>query len=67
MNDRSTIYTREPTWTDIDRAALRTEEQKVLALLVLFTALVISGIWGMKVLERHVEGQQETISAGGIM
>jgi len=67
MNDRSTIYTKEPAWTDIDRAALRTEEHKVLALLVLYTALILSAIRGVKVLERQVEGQQVPVSAGGIM
>ena len=67
MNDRSTIHMKEPAWSDIHMAALRTEERKVLALLVLYTALILSAIWGMKVLERHVEGRREPISAGGIM
>lgn len=66
MNDRSTIYTKETAWSDIDRAALRTEERKVLALLVLYTALILSAIWGMKVLERHVEGLHEPVNVGEI-
>lgn len=67
MNDRSIRHTKEPAWSDIDGTALRTEERKVLALLVLYTALILSAIWGMKVLERHGEGRQGPVNAGGTM
>ncbi len=66
MHDRSTVYTRERDWSGGDRTALQTEERKVLALLVLSAALILSALWGVHRLERSLEGQQEPINAGEI-
>lgn len=69
MNDRRRIrrYLAQPSaWSGTDLAALRAEERKALALLLLWTVLVISGIWGVRVLERHAERQQEPVVVGAL-
>ncbi|MCC6965323.1 MAG: hypothetical protein IT391_03435 [Nitrospira sp.] len=63
MHDRSPVYTREPDWSGGDRTTLQTEERKVLALLVLYVALILSALWGVNRLERYVEAQQEPVNA----
>ena len=63
MHDLSPVYTREPDWSGGDRTTLQTEERKVLALLVLYVALILSALWGVNRLERYVEAQQEPVNA----
>lgn len=63
MHDRNPVYTREPDWSGGDRTTLQTEKRKVLALLVLYVALILSALWGVNRLERYVEAQQEPVNA----
>lgn len=65
MNDRSTINARRSEWPGLSAAELRTEERKVLAVLLLYAALIFFAIVGVKVLDRHMEKQQEPLTVGG--
>jgi hypothetical protein len=65
MNDRSTINTGRPQWPGLSAAELRTEERKVFALLLLYTALVFFAIVSVKALDPHREKPQEPLTVGG--
>ena len=65
MNDRSIVKTNRATWPDDSVAELRNEERQVLAVLLLYGALILFAIWGVKVLDRDMEEQQEPLTVGG--
>jgi hypothetical protein len=65
MNDRSIVKANPATWPGGSAAELRKEERKVLAVLLLYWALILFAIWGVKVLDRDMEEQQEPLAVGG--
>ena len=64
MSDRRTINVRKPEWPGLSAAELQTEERKVLAMLLLCTALIFFAIVGVKVLDLHMERPQEPLTVG---
>jgi hypothetical protein len=62
MNDRSIINVRRPEWPGLSAAELQTEERKVLAMLLLCTALIFFAIVGVKMLDLHMEKPQEPLT-----
>ncbi|HJR76927.1 MAG TPA: hypothetical protein VJ805_08130 [Nitrospiraceae bacterium] len=65
MTDRDIMKARRATWPCDGAAELRNEERKVLAVLLLYGALILFAIWGVKVLDRNMEEQQEPLAVGG--
>lgn len=65
MNDRSTINARRPEWSGLSASELRTEERKVLAVLLLYAALILFAILGVKVLDRDMVKQEEPLAVDG--
>lgn len=65
MNDRSTIKAYRAGWPRLSAEELRTEEWKVLAVLLLYGALIFFAIWGVKVLDRDHETPPEPLTVGG--
>ena len=65
MNDRSIVKANRATWAGDSAAELQKEERKVLAVLLLYGALILFAIWGVKVLDRDMEEQQEPLTVGG--
>jgi hypothetical protein len=65
MNDRSIVKTDRAMWPGDSAAELRNEERKVLAVLLLYGALILFAIWGVKVFDRVMEEQQEPPAVGG--
>ena len=51
MNNSSTAKARRATWLSDSVAELRSEERKVFAVLLLYGALILFAMWGVKVLE----------------
>ena len=65
MNDRSTINARRSERPGLSSTELQAEERKVLAVLLVYAALILFAILGVKVLDRHVEKEQEPLVVGG--
>jgi hypothetical protein len=65
MNDRNITKYRATEWSDRRTAELRYEDRRVLAVLLLYGALIVFVIWGTKVLERDHDPQPEPVSVGG--
>ena len=65
MSDRRTINVRKPEWPGLSAAELQTEERKVLAMLLLYTALIFFAIVGVTMLDLHLEKPQESLTVGG--
>ena len=64
MNDRRTGNVERREWFGKSAAELRVEEQKVLVALIFYVMLILSAIWGLKVLDRHIEAQEKSSAAG---
>ena len=64
MNDRRPGNTKRSEWPVDSAAALRAEEQRVFAALMLYVALILFAIWGVKMLDRHIEGEAPSSAAG---
>jgi hypothetical protein len=64
MNDRRTVNMTGREWSGKSTAELRAEEQKVLVALIFYVMLILSAIWGVKVLDRHIEAQDKSSAAG---
>jgi hypothetical protein len=65
MNDRSIVKANRAMWPGGSAAELRNEERNVLAVLLLYGALILFAIWGVKVLDHDREEQQEPLAVGG--
>jgi|RhiMethySRZTD1v2_1073278.scaffolds.fasta_scaffold4142099_1 hypothetical protein len=65
MNDRSTINVTRAEWSGLSAADLQTEDRKVLAMLLLYTALIFFAIVGVTMLDLHLEKPQESLTVGG--
>jgi hypothetical protein len=65
MNDRSIVKANRATWPGDSAAELRKEERKVLAVLLLYGALILFAIWGVKVCDRDTEEQGEPLALSG--
>ncbi|MEX5217378.1 MAG: hypothetical protein AB7G68_11195 [Nitrospiraceae bacterium] len=63
MNDRRTGNMKRRAWFGKDTAELRAEEQKVLVALIFYVILVLSAIWGVEVLDRHLAAQDQSSAA----
>jgi hypothetical protein len=64
MNDRRTVNVTRPEWPGLSAADLQTEERKVLAMLLLYTALIFFAIVGVTMLDLHMEKPQESLTVG---
>ena len=64
MNDRGTSNTRKAEWLARSATELRSEERRVLAVLLLYGALICFAIWGAQAIDRHMEKQDESLAAG---
>ena len=64
MNDRGTVNVTRPEWPGLSAADLQTEERKVLAMLLLYTALIFFAIVGVTMLDLHMEKPQESLTVG---
>jgi hypothetical protein len=61
MSDRGTVNTSRTERSARSAAELRSEERKVLAVLLLYGALILFAIWGVKVIERPMEKQEDSL------
>lgn len=62
MSDLGTINTSRTEWPARSEAELRSEERKVLAVLLLYGALILFAIWGVKVIDRSMEKQEDSLT-----
>ena len=65
MNDRVTANTNRTEWPVRSADALRSEERKVLVVLLLYGALILFAIWGVKVLDRVDQAPQGSVPVDG--
>jgi hypothetical protein len=65
MNNSSTAKARRATWLSDSVAELRSEERKVFAVLLLYGALILFAMWGVKVLEPEGRPSQGFVPVSG--